>query len=163
MKKNYFIALFALVCNFAMAQVQQTSYRGAFAPSPTAMWTTGWTNFDPQNADYGTSTVTIASDITSNTTWTAGNVYKLEGLITVRNNATLTIAPGTVIRSAQTASALLIARGAKLIANGTALNPIVFTSNRATEVLTISKVLLKLQSLSLVVVQVLTTMTTLEF
>ena len=131
MKKNYLIALFALVCNFAMAQVQQTSYRGAFAPSPTAMWTTGWTNFDPQNADYGTSTVTIASDITSNTTWTAGNVYKLEGLITVRNNATLTIAPGTVIRSAQTASALLIARGAKLIANGTAALPIVFTSNRA--------------------------------
>lgn len=130
MKKNYLIVMLALVCNFAMAQVQSTSYRGAFAPS-VPMWTTGWTNFDPQNAVYGTPTVTISSDITSNTTWNASIVYQLNGLITVRNNATLTIPAGTVIRSSQVASALLITRGAKLIANGTAALPIVFTSNNA--------------------------------
>lgn len=130
MKKNYFIALLALVCNFAMAQIQQTSYKGAFAPAPTAMWTTGWTNFDPNNASYGVTTVQVSADVTSNTTWTANNVYQLNGLINVRNNATLTIQPGTVIRSSLVASALVITRGAKLIANGTAAAPIVFTSNK---------------------------------
>jgi hypothetical protein len=131
MKKISLIAMLALVCNFALAQIQQTSYKGAFAPAPKAMWTAGWTNFDPNQADYGTPTVQISADITANTTWTATNVYQLNGLITVRNNATLTIQPGTVIRSSATASALLIARGAKLIANGTAADPIVFTSNSA--------------------------------
>lgn len=130
MKKNYFIALLALVCNFAMAQIQQTSYKGAFAPAPTAMWTAGWTNFDPNNASYGVTTVQVSADVTSNTTWTANNVYQLNGLINVRNNATLTIQPGTVIRSSLVASALVITRGAKLIANGTAAAPIVFTSNK---------------------------------
>lgn len=128
MKKNYLIVMLALVCNFAMAQIQQTSYRGAFAPAPTAMWTNGWTNFDPNNAIYSSVTTPVTADITSNVTWTKDKVYELTGLITVRNNATLTIQAGTVIRSNAQASALVITRGAKLIANGTLAEPIVFTS-----------------------------------
>jgi hypothetical protein len=131
MNKNYFIVMLALVCNFAMAQIQQTSYRGAFAPAPTAMWTNGWTNFDPNNAVYGAVTNAISADITANTTWTKDKVYELKGLISVRNNATLTIQAGTVIRSNTTASALVITRGAKLNAIGTAAEPIVFTSANA--------------------------------
>ena len=114
-----------------MAQIQQTSYRGAFAPAPTAMWTNGWTNFDPNNAVYGAVTTVISTDITSNTTWDKTKVYELNGLITVRNNATLTIPAGTVIRSNVSASCLVITRGAKLIANGTAAEPIIFTSLNA--------------------------------
>jgi len=128
MKKNYFIAILALVCQFAIAQVQQTSYRGAFAPAPTAMWTDGWANFDPNNKSYGEVTTPVSADITSNVTWTKDKVYELTRLITVRNNATLTIQAGTVIRSNAQASALVITRGAKLIANGTLTDPIVFTS-----------------------------------
>ncbi|TRX23160.1 T9SS type A sorting domain-containing protein [Flavobacterium franklandianum] len=132
MKKNYLIVMLALVCNFAMAQIQQTSYRGAFAPAPTAMWTNGWANFDPINTVYSSIAPTLVTgDITSNVTWTKDKVYELTGLITVRNNATLTIQAGTVIRSNATASALVITRGAKLIANGTAAEPIVFTSKNA--------------------------------
>lgn len=130
MKKNYLIVLFALVCNFAMAQIQQTSYRGAFAPAPATMWTDAWTNFDPNNATYSAVTTVISSDITSNTTWTKDKVYELNGLITVRSNATLTIQAGTVIRSSVASSALVITRGAKLIAIGTAAEPIVFTSKK---------------------------------
>lgn len=132
MKKNYFIAIMALVCQFAIAQVQQTSYRGAFAPAPTAMWTDGWANFDPNNATYGAVTTVVSADITSSVTWTKDKVYELNGLITVRNNATLTIQAGTVIRSNTAASALVIARGSKLNAIGTAAEPIVFTSKNAT-------------------------------
>jgi len=133
MKKNYFIAILALVVNFAIAQIEPTTYRGAFAASPTAPWTDSWTEFDPQNANY-TSTkpvVVISADITANTTWSANNVYELNGTIFVRNNATLTIPAGTLIKSNATAASLIVTRGAKLNAIGTASSPIVFTSKNA--------------------------------
>jgi hypothetical protein len=133
MKKNYFVAILALVVNFAIAQIEPTTYRGAFAPSPTAAWTDSWTEFNPKDADY-TSTkpvVVISSDITANTTWSANNVYELRGTIFVRNNATLTIPAGTFIKSNVASTALIVTRGAKLNAIGTATNPIVFTSKNA--------------------------------
>ena len=143
MKKNYFIAILALVVNFAIAQIEPTSYRGAFAPS-VSQWTDQWTNFDPQNADYSGRTsavgvtpetfkpvVVISADITANTTWSANNVYELNGTIFVRNNATLTIPAGTLIKSNATAASLIVTRGAKLNAIGTASSPIVFTSKNA--------------------------------
>ena len=144
MKKNYFIALLALVVNFASAQIEPTTYRGAFAASPTAPWTDNWTNFDPQNADYSAQTsavgvtpatfkpvVVISADITANTTWSANNVYELNGTIYVRNNAILTIPAGTLIKSNAVAASLIVTRGAKLNAIGTATSPIVFTSKNA--------------------------------
>ena len=144
MKKNYFIALLALVVNFAIAQIEPTTYRGAFAASPTAPWTDNWTNFDPQNADYSAQTsavgvtpatfkpvVVISADITANTTWNANNVYELNGTIYVRNNATLTIPAGTLIKSNAVGASLIVTRGAKLNAIGTATSPIVFTSKNA--------------------------------
>ena len=71
--------------------------------------------------------VTISSDITSNTTWTNNNIYTLTGgFIYVTNNATLTIEPGTIIRG--NAATLVVTRGSKIMAEGTATQPIVFTS-----------------------------------
>lgn len=134
MKKNYFIALLALLVNFANAQIEPTTYRGAFAPAPTAMWTDSWTNFDPINEPYpdAATVVNVTTDITANTTWLAGRTYKLTGLIYVRNNATLTIQPGVVIKglSSVNGTALIITKGSKLNAVGTATNPIVFTSGK---------------------------------
>ena len=71
MKRIYKTALFALMSNFALAQsfFLPTTYRGAFAPAPAAMWTDNWTNWDPQNAVYPSPTVTITSSISVNTTW----------------------------------------------------------------------------------------------
>ncbi len=109
-----------------------TTYRGAFAPAPVPMWTTGWTEWDPQNKNYGTTTVDVSADITTNTTWTSGNIYHLKGVIYVKNGATLTIQPGTVIMGDKNTpnSSLIITKGAKLYAAGTASSPIVFTSNQ---------------------------------
>lgn len=77
-------------------------------------------------------TVVVTSNITSNTTWTAGTVYQLAGRITVTAGVTLTIEPGTIIKgeagTGANATALLVARGGKLNANGTATSPIIFTS-----------------------------------
>ncbi len=114
--------------------VEPTTYRGAFAPAPTAQWTDNWINWDPQNTFYGAPTVTIPQgSITASTTWTKNNVYLIQGLVFVDSLVTLTIEPGTVIRGdANTIiSSLIISRGATIIANGTPCNPIVFTSSRA--------------------------------
>ena len=135
--KKIILLLFAALATSSFAQVnwkfEPTNYRGAFAPAPTPMWTNGWTNWDPQTTVYGTPTVTVATNITANTTWTSANVYLLSGPIYVTNNATLTIQPGTVIRGnvSVAGSALIVTKGAKLIAAGTESQPIVFTSSAA--------------------------------
>jgi hypothetical protein len=72
--------------------------------------------------------VNVSGDITSNTTWTSDKIYELTGgFVYVTNNATLTIEPGTLIKG--NASSLVVTRGAKLMAAGTAAMPIVFTSS----------------------------------
>ena len=72
-----------------------------------------------------------AGTITSNTTWTRGNIYLLNGFVYVDNNAILTIESGTIIKGDLTNKGTLIIRqGAKLVAAGTPTQPIVFTSNQ---------------------------------
>lgn len=72
--------------------------------------------------------------ITENTTWTAEQEYVLSGRVIVAEGATLTIEEGAVIKgesgSGNSASVLIVARGGKLNANGTAANPVVFTSTQ---------------------------------
>jgi hypothetical protein len=130
-----FIGLMSASASFAQLnwKFEPTDYRGAFAPAPTPMWTNGWTNFDPQATVYPAPTVTVSANITANTTWSSSSVYLLSGPIYVTNNATLTIQPGTVIRgnAVVPGSALIITKGAKIIAAGTLAQPIVFTSSAA--------------------------------
>ena len=135
--KNIYTLLTALCLgSFAMAQDAfwtPTTYRGAFPVTdntPATDWTSGWANFDPENTVYPATVTTVSADITTNTTWSG--VVKLMNKVYVKNNATLTIAPGTIIRGDKlTQGTLLITRGAKIIADGTAANPIIFTSNEA--------------------------------
>ena len=76
--------------------------------------------------------VVVTSNISANTTWTADKIWILGGRITVTTGATLTIEPGTIIKgqagAGANATSLLIARGAKINAAGTAAKPIIFTS-----------------------------------
>lgn len=135
MKRIYKTILLALALNYGSAQTAfwtPTSHKGAFAPAPTAMWTNTWTEWDPQNKNYPAPTQTITSNITSNTTWTTGQTYLIQGQIYVKNNAVLTIQPGVVIlgSKAVAGSGLFITQGAQLIANGTVSQPIVFTSDQ---------------------------------
>lgn len=70
--------------------------------------------------------------LTENETWTADNIYVLDGRVVVDEGVTLTIEPGTIIKAEDgqqaNASALIVDQGGKLIANGTAAKPIIFTS-----------------------------------
>jgi hypothetical protein len=79
-----------------------------------------------------TDNVLVTQNITENTTWGKNNVYQLGGRISVEAGATLTIEAGTIIKgeagTGANATALLIARDAKIMAEGTSDAPIIFTS-----------------------------------
>ena len=86
------------------------------------------------NDDNGTEPIPpgdadIAADITTNRTLYADTTYTLTSFVHVTNGATLTIQPGTTIRGS-VGSALFIMRGGRIVADGRADAPIVFTSNQ---------------------------------
>src|SRR5665647_182693 len=75
--------------------------------------------------------ITVSGDITSDTKWYSQAEYMLSGFVYVKNGAVLTIEPGTIIKGViNTKATLIIERGAKIIAEGTADKPIVFTSGK---------------------------------
>jgi hypothetical protein len=117
----------------AASFIKEVTYRGAFAPAPSTMWTEGWTNWDPNNTSYPNVDTTITGTISISTTWTANHTYLISGLVYVAAGATLTIEPGTVIKGDATIanSSLIITKGAKLNAIGTVDQPIVFTSSKS--------------------------------
>lgn len=80
----------------------------------------------------GPKVATIDADITANRTLYADTTYTISGFVHVANGATLTIQPGTLILGDYevVGSSLFVLRGAKIDAQGTALAPIVFTSER---------------------------------
>ncbi|MBX7201772.1 MAG: T9SS type A sorting domain-containing protein [Bacteroidia bacterium] len=73
---------------------------------------------------------TINGPITKDYTFYNDTIYVLDGFVYVKNNSTLTIEPGTLIKGIKaTRSTLVITMGSKIYANGTASQPIVFTSS----------------------------------
>lgn len=78
------------------------------------------------------TTIKVTANITENTTWETGKTYILATRVAVTSGATLTIQPGVIVKgeagTASNATALIIARGAKIDAQGTATQPIIFTT-----------------------------------
>ncbi|MFK7925552.1 MAG: T9SS type A sorting domain-containing protein [Bacteroidia bacterium] len=79
------------------------------------------------------ATKTLAGDQSTGTsTWSKDTVYILDGFVFVDSLETLTIEAGTVIKGVPgqgaDASALIVARGGTIIAQGTASAPIIFTA-----------------------------------
>ncbi|HLL46723.1 MAG TPA: fibronectin type III domain-containing protein, partial [Longimicrobiaceae bacterium] len=106
----------------------QTTYR--YRVSATAGSRTSDFSSERTGTTGATPVVTITSNITANRTFFSDTVYKLDAFIKVTNGATLTVQPGTVVRGEQL-SALFVLPGARIVAEGTAQRPIVFTSARA--------------------------------
>jgi hypothetical protein len=116
------------------------TYVGAIDPNPNGTdWTDGWTAFPDSTAVTGPSpgtcsggdTVMVTGEITDDTTWACPNLYVLQGTVFVTNDATLTINAGVEIlgdTAGGEAAALFVTRGAQINAEGTASEPIVFTS-----------------------------------
>ncbi|MFN4254466.1 MAG: T9SS type A sorting domain-containing protein [Saprospiraceae bacterium] len=115
----------ARVNNFFFTQV---GYAGAFGPSGD--WTCPWAKFATPGCLPGNQEVVVSGNITANTTWTADKTYILQGFVYVKNCATLTIQPGTVIKGDKaTKGTLIVTRCSKINAEGTEGQPIVFTGN----------------------------------
>jgi len=91
-------------------------------------------NADPNGGGNGTFTGTdLRGTITSDVHLTKDKTYRIRGYVYITNNATLTIDAGTKITSNKdSAGVLVIYRGAKIQAVGTATEPIVFTSAETT-------------------------------
>lgn len=104
------------------------SYRvGAAADGETSAFTTA------VPITTGVAAATLTGNVTASRTLTKDTLYTLSGYVKVTNGATLTIQEGTRIVGdpAVLGSSLWILRGAKIVAIGTAAEPIVFTSARA--------------------------------
>lgn len=87
---------------------------------------------DDDDTDPQTSTVVLQGEYTSDRQLSSDTIYEMRGYVVFNGGATLKIQPGTIIKAATgtgtDATVLVIARGAKIEAVGTASNPIIFTS-----------------------------------
>jgi hypothetical protein len=77
--------------------------------------------------------IAIVTGVPLSRTFFADTTYVLQGYVKVSNGSTLTIQPGTRIvgDTLVAGSSLWILRSSKIMAEGTAANPIVFTSQRS--------------------------------
>ncbi len=110
-----------------------TTYVGAFDPSlpREQQWDAGWTEYNPQKYYVPSPIIVLSGHITSNTTLTNDKRYLLSGFVYVDSGVTITIERGTVIYGEKiTKGTLIIDRGGKIIADGTASAPIIFTSEQ---------------------------------
>ncbi len=108
------------------------AYHGAFTAEDN--WLRRWTSLDQGGfLPAATNQVIVGTQtITGDVTWYSTNVYVLTNYVYVLAGATLRIEPGTVIKGRNGAApnfgSLFITRGAKILAEGTPHNPIIFTS-----------------------------------
>lgn len=76
--------------------------------------------------------VVTKTGVLCNETWTSDNIYVLNGKVVVESGCSLTIEAGTIIKAEDDpgtlASALIVAQGAQIFAEGTVTAPIIFTS-----------------------------------
>jgi hypothetical protein len=80
-------------------------------------------------SDVPAEELVLSGSIKKNVVLTSGNTYLLDGLVYIDSGYTITIQPGTTIQGRKgTNSSLIIKRGAKILAEGTASQPIIFTS-----------------------------------
>ncbi len=100
-----------------------------------------------RNSDYiletGSEKIVDNGTGTGTVTWTKDNNYLIEGFVFVNDGQTLTIEAGTVVRfragEGENASALIVARGGKIIAEGTRNEPIIFTAEADDLILSVDK------------------------
>ncbi len=128
--KDYTIEAIGTPVNFTIVAIDKENQASELVLLPVAI-----TAIPPKTI------VEVKGTLEGNISWTADKIYKLVGFVRVGEDATaagtptktgvLTIAPGTlIIGDRATKGTLIIQRGSKIIAEGTAANPIVMTSER---------------------------------
>jgi hypothetical protein len=75
--------------------------------------------------------IVVTGEVTGSETWVNTNYYVLRGAVFVREGATLNIQAGTrIVGESGSVGTLIVLRGGRLMAIGTAQAPIVFTSDQ---------------------------------
>jgi hypothetical protein len=75
--------------------------------------------------------IVVSGSITANETWTSANYYVLRGAVFVEQGGTLNIGAGTkIVGESGSVGTLIVLRGGRLNAIGTATAPVVFTSDQ---------------------------------
>lgn len=124
----------------AISGIETVDYKGAIPPQGTP-WYDGWSFYDAvrkgemQSKPLPELPVEVVDDNAGNgtgtTTWTNDKIWVLDGIVFVNRGDVLTIEPGTIIQGRNApnggTSGLVVARGAKIMAEGTAEAPIIFT------------------------------------
>ena len=92
------------------------------------------TNNNNGDGSTNNDVITMQGNYTADLTLDATKSYLITGPVIFENGTTLTIPAGTIIKAAATGADvyLAIAQGAKIMAEGTASQPIIFTSNATT-------------------------------
>ena len=123
------------------AGLQNANYKGAIDPNATTPWYEGWSAYAKIVKGENTPALTLANEVVikdsdmlaagNTVNWTKNNTYVLDGFVFVNDGQTLNIEAGTIIQGkpgeGTSASALIVARGGKINAEGTLTEPIVFT------------------------------------
>ncbi|MCW3462920.1 hypothetical protein [Chitinophaga nivalis] len=136
MKKILFPLMFLSV---VIASCSKSDDNGNTTPTPnpngntTTDMTKATVERTTNNSEYQEAPATLPKLITSNTVLKKGKVYILAEFTFVLNGATIKIEPGVTIKGLKSGKGtLIITRNGKIDAQGTAAEPIVFTSNEAT-------------------------------
>lgn len=126
MKINYYNIIFFLLFPFVCLFSQQE--KGIYG---NENWLNIWTEFNSTDQQYPEPTQIISGNITKDTKLYKKEIYLLLGNVFITDNVTLSIEPGTLILGDfNTKASLVISNGAKIIAEGTLTDPIIFSSNR---------------------------------
>ena len=116
MKKLMYLSLFTIIVSVGCRKIEVD----------------GGSENNNGNGNGNTENTILEGRISENRTLKASQTYKLRGLVYVTNGAVLTIEPGTkIVGEKGKNGGLIITRSCKIIADGTAEKPIVFTSEEA--------------------------------
>lgn len=126
MKINYYNIIFLIIFPFVCLFSQQE--KGIYG---NENWLNIWTEFNSTDQQYPEPTQILSGNITKDTKLYKKEIYLLLGNVFITDNVTLSIEPGTLILGDfNTKASLVISNGAKIIAEGTLTDPIIFSSNR---------------------------------
>lgn len=115
---------------------QQVCLQGAVGPNPEDRWWEGWTTFDSTGADQVIPNRPLATydniHLYGNAYWSPDSNYLVRGQLRVKSQASLHIAPGVQIYEEDaTVGTIIVERGGKIYAIGTACDPIIITTDQA--------------------------------
>ncbi|MFD2564142.1 hypothetical protein [Aquimarina rubra] len=126
MKKRELLSIFLFIA-ISISGLSQNNFN-----VNNMKWTRDWTNFEPNRTNYPNHDIQLPNIISKDTYLRSDIIYLISGDVYVTDNATLTIQEGTLIKAdSEKSTNLIITKGAKLIADGSKVLPIIFTSNKS--------------------------------